>query len=143
MSRPDNAVIQLFKILLSPFNSFDFTLLYSDYSPTKGFQFRFVADISGNIAFNLLFPEFNIGLWQPEILTSFMPMPEASVDENDGLVFLQNNIRSARQFSDLNTETHTTGEKILPHNYLRLRILPFDGRHTAAPLLRCHHVSHV
>ena len=143
MSRPDNAVKQLFKIFLPLRNSFDFTLPYPDYSPSKGFQFSFVADISGNVAFNLFFPKFDIGFWQTEILAVLMTMPKSSVDENDGLVFRQNNIRLPWEFFDLNTKPQTTREKILPHNHLRLCILPLDCCHTAAPLLGGQHISHL
>ena len=66
-----------------------------------------------------------------------MAVPEASVDENDCLIFGQYYIRITRQLFDLNTEPQTTREKILPHNHLRLRILPLNSRHTAATLLRC------
>lgn len=108
----------------------------------RAFQFRFVADITGNITLYLLFPELDIGLWQTEILATLMTMPKATVDENDSLVFWQNNIRGSRQFSDLNTETQTTREKILPHNHLRLRILPLNRSHIPTPLFSRFYVSH-
>lgn len=63
-----------------------------------------------------------------------MPMLEATIHKKHRLILWQNNVRCARQLSDLNTETQTTREKILPHNHLRLRILPFDSRHIATPV---------
>lgn len=88
------------------------------------------------------FPELDIGFWQTKILATIMSVPETSVDKNDSLVLWQNNIRCARQFSDLNTEPQTTGEKMLPHNHLRFRIFPLDSRHIPSPLFRCHYISH-
>lgn len=71
-----------------------------------------------------------------------MTVLEASVDENDCLIFWQYYIRITRQLFDLNTEPQTTREKILPHNYLRLRILPLYRRHIATSLLGCLNISH-
>lgn len=70
-------------------------------------------------------------------------MPETSVDENDGLVLRQYNIRISRQFSDLNPIAQTAREKILPHNHLRLCILSLDSRHIPAPLFGCLNISHI
>ena len=86
MNQIDNAVIQSFKIFLALCYSLDFALPYSDDTPSKGFQLGLVTDIAGNIALNLRFPKLDIGLWQPEILATLVPMPEASIDKNDGLV---------------------------------------------------------
>ena len=134
MSRIDNAVIKVFEIFLSLCYGLDFTLPYPDNAPSKGFQFSFVTDITGNITLYLLFPELDIGLWQAEIPAILMPVPEASVDENDGLVLRQDNIRISQQLPDLNTETQTAREKILPHNQFRVGILSL---YSAIQRLRC------
>ena len=71
-----------------------------------------------------------------------MPMPEATVDENDGFVLWQNNIWIARHLSDLNSVTQTTREKILPHNHFWFCVLSFDCCHATATLLRSHYICH-
>lgn len=105
LNRLDNAVIKTIKIGFSSRNHFDFALPDTDDTPAKGFQFGFVTGVPSYIVLNLLFPEVYIRLWQPEIFTVLMSMPEASVDENDGLILWQDNIRIARQLSDLHTKT--------------------------------------
>lgn len=71
-----------------------------------------------------------------------MTMPEATVDENNRLVFLQHNVRRSGQFTVVDTIAQTSGEEILPHNQFRLSILSLDSRHATAALLRCHHICH-
>lgn len=99
-----NAFIATREIIMSSINSPNFASPYSDGVPADSFQFSLAAGISGNVALNLLLQELDIGLWQPEILASLMTMPKTTVNENDGLILRQNNIRIARQFSDLYTE---------------------------------------
>lgn len=103
LSWVDNAFIATSEIIISSINSPNFASPYLDDVPADSFQFSLAAGISGNVSLNLLFQELDIGLWQPEILAFLMTMPKTTVNENDGLILRQNNIRIARQFSDLNT----------------------------------------
>lgn len=88
-----DVVIKGMKVFHSPYLFHDVVLLNSNYTSNKSFQFCFVMDISGNVAFNLPLTKFNIRLWQTRMLAALMTMPETTIDENDGLVFRQNNIR--------------------------------------------------
>lgn len=87
-------------------------------------------------------PEIPVCFRQAEVFAAFMSVPEAAVDKNDGLIFLQDNVRRAGQLPNVDTIAQTPGEQILPDNHLRLGIFPFHRRHAAATLLRRHHVSH-
>ena len=136
-------VIQTLEIFLLSSNFSYVTFPYADYPPPERFQFVFVADITGNIILYLLFPELNIGFRQTIILTPLMSVPETTVDKYDSPVFGKNNVRLARQLSDLNTKPQTTREEILPDNHLWFGILSLYCRHAAAPLFGCHYVRHV
>ncbi len=72
-----------------------------------------------------------------------MAVSETAVDENDCPVLLEDNVGRSRKLPVVDSIAQATGEKILPHYHLRLRILSLDGRHAAASLLRCHNVCHV
>ena len=66
-----------------------------DDMPTEVAQGIFVSEIPGLIAFDLRFPEGAAGFRQAEVGTVFMAVPEATVDENDGAIFRQNEVGSA------------------------------------------------
>ena len=87
-------------------------------------------------------PEINIGFRYPEILTSLMAMPEATVNKDNSPVFFQDYIRRPRQLPAVHAIPQPPGEKILPHNHLRLSILPLYSGHIPAPFLIRLYIRH-
>ena len=72
-----------------------------------------------------------------------MSMPEASVDENDGLVFFEDNVGRTGQFLYIETVSESFGEQEFAHKEFRLCILAPYALHAFAPLLGIHSVCHI
>lgn len=121
----------------------DLAFPYPDHSPAGELKVDSVGIVACHVHGNLVFPEVYVRLRQTEMAASLMAVPETAVDENDCPVFLEDNVGRSRQLPVVDAIAQTTGEKILPDDHLRLRILSLDGRHAAASLLRCHNVCHV
>lgn len=65
-----------------------------------------------------------------------MPMPEASVNKDDGPVLRKYDIRPARQACTAQTITKSSGMKALAYKDLQLRVRAPDPRHLRGPLSR-------
>lgn len=137
-----DGLIEAVEIGVTAGDGSDVAFPHADHPPPHGFQLGFVAGVARHVALDLLTPEFHIALRQTVIAASFMAVPEAAVDEDDGLVFRQNDVRASGQFPCLDPESQSTGEEVFAHYHLGLRILALDGRHTSVALFRCHCVCH-
>ena len=73
--------------------------------------------------------------WNHIVFAAFMPMPKATVDENDCTVFSQDNVGMTRQTRVVQSITEPSAEQESPHQYLRLGVLPSYRSHTAMALL--------
>jgi len=73
---------------------------------------------------------------------ALMPMPEAPVDENNGAVFGEDNVGTARQVPAVQPVTETQREEPAAYEALRLRVFSADLRHAVASLARCQNVGH-
>lgn len=71
-----------------------------------------------------------------------MPVPEASVDENDRAVSWQDDVRCAGKAADILAETEAAVEQFPAYRDLRIRVFRPDVRHTFVPLALCHCVGH-
>ena len=100
-------------------------------------------DIALFVAFYFLLPELAVALGQHEVLTAFVPVPEAAVDEDDCLVFAQHYVGGAGQALDIYAVAVAMGVQITSHNQFRFCILALDARHALVPLFFCHSVRHV
>lgn len=136
--------------MVEPFKSFiafclclDLALPYTYHFPPAKPQIDRVDVVAGIVNGNLVFPESSVGLGQPVIFASYVTMPEATVDEYDRLVLFQDYVGRTGQFAVVHSIAQPFCEQETPHCHLRFGVLALDGRHAAAPLLRCHHVSHI
>lgn len=57
------------------------------------------------VAVELRLPELNAAFWHRRALAVLVPVPEAPVDEDDGLVFRQNDVGRTRQTAHVLSET--------------------------------------
>ena len=93
MLSSDYLLIEAFKSCL-PFNlCLDVAFPYSYYFPSGKTKINTVGIVACYVHGYLVPPEVNVGFRQPVILASLVTMLEATVDENNRLVFLQHNIR--------------------------------------------------
>ena len=67
-----------------------------------------------------------------KIFATFVTVPEAAVNKNNGFVFRQNNVGLARQVFYIHSVPETFAEKVFPHEKLGLGILSPDPRHVIA-----------
>lgn len=141
-NRTHDEVVEALEVFIADGDFADAAFPDAEDSPAEGGQLFFVADAAGNVALDLRLPELYFGFRQTEVLAAFVAVPEASVDEYDGLVLGEDDVGIARELAHLNAEAQTAGEKILPHDHLGLGVLPPNSRHAAAPLLQCHRVRH-
>lgn len=137
MLSTDDFLIEPFESLVTFCFCLDVALPYAYHFPSGKTEINTVGIVAGYVHDYLVPPEVNVGFRQAIILATLVAMPETTVDKNNRLVFLQHNIRRSGQFTVVDTIAQTSGEKILPHNHLRLGVLSLDSRHTTAALLRC------
>ena len=91
-----NYLIILFLESLLTFVLFKLALPNCDDCPTHIFKLFLVLFLSFPVSVELVFPIFNIRIWNLVILASFMEIPEAATDKDYGSVFRQHNIRTSR-----------------------------------------------
>ena len=77
---------------------FDFAFPDDNDMPAGLLQGGLLLFVAGDIACELLGPEFHVGFWHCGDFAAFMAMPEATVDENHRMPFGQNDIGMAGQF---------------------------------------------
>ena len=127
----DDFIRQLFEAL------FDFTFPDNDDAPTGGLQGRLFLFIAGDIAVEFRRPKFDVGFRHGRDFAAFMAMPEASVDENDGVPFWENDVGVPWQFGRMNAVTKTQRMEVMAHDNFRLRVLRADFAHGGATLFWC------
>ena len=90
--------------------------------------------IIGNIPLELLFPEDPVAFGHRGIFTAFMPVPETAVDEDDGFILRQNNVRLAGQGADILPETVSGAVEHGADEDFRLGVFAADPRHVPRTL---------
>ena len=85
--------------------------------------------VAGDIACELLGPEFHVGFWHCGDFAAFMAMPEATVDENHRMPFGQNDIGMAGQFRRMEAVAEAQHMQMMAHDQFRLRVLRPDFAH--------------
>lgn len=70
--------------------------------------------------------------WRCAVLAVAMPVPEAAVDENHGLVLRQHDVRPSRQRLSVQPEPIPHPMQNAPHDLFWRRILPPDTAHVPA-----------
>ena len=121
-----------FRQLCKPF--FDFTFPDDDDAPSCGFQIGVFLLVTGDIAFEFLGPKFDVGFGHCCDFAAFVAMPEASVDENDGMPFWKDDVGMTRQFRGMQSVSEAQRMEVVAHDNLRLRVFRADFAHGGAAL---------
>ena len=79
--------------------------------------------VSCYISLKLRLPKVNVALGHRCYLASFVPMPEASVHENDRVPLGQDNVGMPRQLGVMQTVAESQCMQMTAHEHLRLRVL--------------------
>lgn len=93
-----------------------------------------MSPVAINIAQEFPFPEIFVGPRGGGIAATFVPMPEAAMDEHRSSVLWEHKIRRAGQLSDMKSIAKSPGEKKRAKGSLRPGILSANARHHAAAL---------
>ena len=75
-------------------------------------------------------------------MAAFVPVPEAAVDEDGGAIFWEDDVRGAREFSDIHAVPESPPPKLASGGQLGASVPAVDVRHAVVPLLWCHPVRH-
>ena len=110
--------------------------------PTEAAQLDALFDVAFLVAVNFSLPELAIVLGHYKVFAAFVPVPEATIDEDDCLVFAQYNVGGAGQVFDVYAVAVAVGVEITAHNQLGFGVLALDVRHASVPLLSGHSVCH-
>lgn len=111
---------------------FKFTLMKYNYFPAKLSQLRCIDFIQFLITIYFLSPPFCACLGYSGILAILMPMPEAAMHEDDGLVFGQDDVGFAGQGFVMQFIPEALSMEISAHEHLRLGVFAFDLTHIVA-----------
>lgn len=106
----------------------------SGHTPAKSPECPRVSPVAINIAQEFPLPELFVGPRGSGIAATFVPMPEASVDEYHRPVLWEHKVRRAGQLSDMKSIAKSPGEKKRSKGSLRPSILSANARHHAAAL---------
>ena len=85
--------------------------------------------IVGDVALEFLFPEGFVAFGCRGVFTAFVPVPEAAVDEDDSLIFRQDDVRPAGQGADVFAEAVSGAVEHGADEDFRLRVLSFNTAH--------------
>ena len=110
--------------------------------PAEVAQLDAFFDIALFVAFYFLFPERGVALGHYKVLASFVPVPEAAVDEDDGAVLAQHYVGGAGQALDIYAVAVAMGVQVTAHDQLGLGVLALDARHALVPLFFSHLICH-
>ena len=121
---------------------FELTLPNDDCVPAEVAQLNTFFNVALFVALYLLFPELGVAFGRDKVAATFVSVPEAAVDEDDGAVFAQDNVGGAWQALDVYAVAVAMGVQVTAHNHLGLGVLALDARHALVPLLCGHSVCH-
>ena len=79
------------------------TLPNHKYRPSQFFEFEMVGAVEGCVAVQLAVPEFLASGWTPLPLPASMPVPEAALEHDRGLITRQHQVRSAWKAANVQT----------------------------------------
>jgi hypothetical protein len=118
------------------------TFPHDDDIPSHCLKFKVFLVVSFDIALNLIDPEFSICLWNNEIPTALMAMPETAVNKDSRTVFRQDHIWLAWHILYIQPEPETISMQLAPHMLLYARILATDTGHIQMTLVWCQDIRH-
>lgn len=110
--------------------------------PSEAFEFPDVFRVALLVAADFFLPEVRICLRDGGVAAERVAVPEAAVDENDGVIFPQHDVRTARQVFPVQGIAKPPCMQESARNHLRTRVHAPNPRHAIMPLLFCHLVRH-
>lgn len=99
--------------------------------------------ISPLVSENLPFPKFSVGRWQFSSLAVGMVVPETAMDKNNGLCWIDNEIRLSGNRLYVATISYFKLTQQTGNGILRRGITPLDEGHYFASFGLCIHIYHV
>lgn len=105
---------------------------YGQNPPTGLLQLRLLFQVTLDRSAELFLPELRAGLRRGRIGASFMPMPEAAMDEDDGPVLRENDVRFPRQVRNMQLETEAFPVEQAAQHQFRFCVLTPDTGHVPA-----------
>ena len=118
-----------------PYGRFQLALPHCDAMPAHGGKLVLLFYVACAVALYLGSPELRVALWDHIVSAAFMPMPEATVDEDDSAVFAQHDVGTTGQTRVVQPIAEPSAEQEPPHQLLRFGVLPSYRCHTAMALL--------
>ena len=110
-------------------------------TPARRFQLASNPAVPGHVPLELLLPEGRVGLGIRCDLATLVPVPEASMDEDDGLVPREDNVWLARQ-GCVEAETKAKRVKRPSQGQLGRRVAAPDLRHAPGTFLGRKEIRH-
>ncbi len=108
---------------------FDFAFPDDENMPASLFQGGLLLFVTGDVAFELLGPEFHVGFWHRGDFAAFVSMPKAAIDENHRMPFRQNDVGMAGQLWGVEAVAEAQHVQMMTHEQLRLRVFRADFAH--------------
>lgn len=119
------------------------TLPHCGHAPSA-FQKRCAnGTVPSNVGLKLRLPELRASRWAGGVATALVPMPEAAVYEDHGMMFRKNDVRPSVNLAGMNPEAKAARMQRPPEKQFGLCVLSSDpGHHPGASLL-VHDIGHV
>lgn len=112
----------------------NFAFPYNENLPAQSLQKLVISNVTGHIGLEFSLPEFDVAAGNSGLSATRMLMPETSVDEDDGFVTGQNNVRLSRKVFAVKAKTVSQGMKQAAYDHLGLCVFAPDGCHVATSL---------
>ena len=113
-----------------------------EHAPSQLFEGALGLCIASDVSGELRTPIGLIGRWLPAAARTIVLMPEATVDENNGTVFRQHQVGSARQIAAMDTESVSKPVDEASHGDFGTGIPSFDAGHDGAAFFGWISVGH-
>ena len=117
------------------------TLPNNGYSPSHVQERSHASGVSLDVCGELRFPEFRTGRWSGGKSTILMPMPEATMHENNRMVLCEDEIWFARKLRTMKPVSQPCGMQRASQQQLGLCVLASNARHHSRAGLGIHNVS--
>lgn len=127
--------------LIEPLGVTRLALPDRDHGPSKCREARRISKVAIHIRGKLGDPEIAAGRRSRCVTASGMPMPEASVNEHDGPVPRQDDVRPPRQASVVKAKSQTRSVQVGADDHLGLGVAASDTGHHPRPRLPIHDVG--
>lgn len=117
------------------------TLPNNGYSPSHVQERRHAFGISLDVRGEFRLPEFRTRRWSGRKSTILMPMPEAPMHEDSGMILREDEVRFARKLRVMKAVSQPGGMQLPSQQPLGLCVLAANARHHSRAGLGIHNVS--